>query len=336
LAKCSGFEETPTNDQCLSGECVKQCRCNRKYDPYCCEDEEYSNSSIGVGMNSNDACVRGRCNTCKCTADIDPVCCNGREYANECAADCEGYIDAKQNDLCEPHSCDVQYNGAGDNVNEDEPCTADYVPVRGDTTVTFDNICIAETQGNVNDCDQDCVDGACAYDCGCVSAETDQNVCCFEIEYENECLAICAGVMKPDKKCSISQCHGRGSEPLAPCVCEDIENPICCEDGGLTRQFVSPCEECAGYDAPAIDDAHCILGTCEEDFPCGCQQIYPPVCCDGVDYASQCDADCELCNFTYFFACALDLEQLQNFATTLGICMHFQDQLQNFAIIFCN
>ena len=43
-----------------------------------------------------------------------------------------------------------------------------------------------------------------------------------------------------------------------------------------------------------------------------------------------------ICIFTYFFACALDLEQLQNFATTLGICMHFQDQLQNFAIIFCN
>jgi hypothetical protein len=104
-------------------------------------------------------------------------------------------------------------------------------------------------------------------------------------------MAECAGIVKPEVKCDKGSC----SDTTPICSCTKQINPICCEnEEGIKQDYDNPClAECAGFTEPAEDDTNCILGTCKETHPCGCELIYEPICCDNVDYSSICDAECE-------------------------------------------
>ncbi len=75
-----------------------------------------------------------------------------------------------------------------DKGSDKEPCTDEFKPMCCEDEygieVTWDNECLARTQGNIQDVEKDCKDGECKdLDCGC-SKELDEYYC-WEITYTN-------------------------------------------------------------------------------------------------------------------------------------------------------
>ncbi len=103
MTECAGYKDAENHEYCTMGECEQNCKCNRKYEPYCCdEDQEYSNGCIAEcnGFKLNE-CDYGKCDhICACPKNIDTICCDGQEYDNACLAECDGFKDAVTNSLC--------------------------------------------------------------------------------------------------------------------------------------------------------------------------------------------------------------------------------------------
>lgn len=83
-------------------------------------------------------------------------------------------------------------------------------------------------------------------------------------------------------------------------ACTTEWNPVCCPDPRQVelssasdyREYGNVCEYGYGTDenGKPEDPIACGYGTCPA---CMCAMIYSPVCCNGIEYANQCEADCE-------------------------------------------
>eukprot|EP01084_Bolivina_argentea_P300843 518844_1 len=100
--------------------------------------------------------------------NIATICCDGQEYDNACLAECDGFKDADTNSLCGSGECTSKggkEQEPKDKGSAEEPCTDDFKPMCCEDEygieVTWDNECLARTQGNIKDTEKDCTSGEC-------------------------------------------------------------------------------------------------------------------------------------------------------------------------------
>merc|ERR1712228_858595 len=196
--KDGGFMDAEKNDDCEMGRCCDVCVCTLQLDPICCGKDypkEYGNPCMAecAGFKEaekNDLCTMGQCElNCNCNRMYDPYCCDDYEYSNSCVAKCNGFSDPDNDGKCDRGKCDYG-NGNGNNdkyygkggedkedkdkgkdKDEDKDCDDDKPVCCEDKygiEVTYDSMCDAEKNDNIEDVDKDCSDGECKEkDCGC-------------------------------------------------------------------------------------------------------------------------------------------------------------------------
>ncbi len=206
-------------------------------------------------------CVGGEC-VCDCPDARVLVCgVSGTEYLNRCVLECEGD--------------ELAYAGPCGRVAPLRPC--------GEGGRCGDGqICVGGDEGGV--CASSCplgdgpeFDRICGLRAVCADVGAERGVCLPACDRERFCPeGLSCGV------------DGQGRPACLPCGCEGAEGGPVCVGGRL--EFESACEAtCAGFGPNETAP-----GACEAPSRCDrCDDMWMPVCADGVLFSSGCDAMCD-------------------------------------------
>jgi hypothetical protein len=278
-----------------------------------CEEGQYCMRPEGVC----DEDAEGECvdSPDVCPSPFDPVCgCDERTYSNACFAAAAGVTVAAEGPCGEGIVCGGE---AGDTCDDDEycmrpvgecdeeaegvcrrvpmSCTTQFEPVCGCDDMTYDNACVAASNGVSVAAEGECESAAQA--CGGDEGECDGEQVCI----------------RPDGECeedAVGECRD------APAFCPAIIEPVCGCDGktydngcvananGVTVDTHGECDVMGGKACGATagdtcnEDQYCELpqGECGDDVegvcknkPDVCPTASMPVCgCDGKTYHNAC------------------------------------------------
>eukprot|EP01026_Neomeris_dumetosa_P063913 TRINITY_DN6069_c1_g1_i4.p1 TRINITY_DN6069_c1_g1~~TRINITY_DN6069_c1_g1_i4.p1 ORF type:complete len:438 (-),score=31.59 TRINITY_DN6069_c1_g1_i4:387-1700(-) len=258
-AHCAGFDDA----QCESGQC-SGCKDNIQL---CCNGISYANicAAEEAGFSGED-CVEGDCVNRICTADIVPYCCDGKPETGPSAC-FSWYLNFIGNrEECVPGECGCV-------------CTEDLAIY----------CCDGKEERGPSVCNGNCVDfigdregcvlGSCESDIDCESCPTNDPACCGGVQYSSICEAKCAGL-------DTSLCVKDICPPRFDCICTQDSVPYCCNGEEKFGPSICP-PGCPG----AIDTSVCTRGECGTSG--ACPLVYDPVCCDGITYSSECEANAQ-------------------------------------------
>jgi hypothetical protein len=164
------------------------CNCPTTYDPVCWNGQDYQNECIAICSGAVVSEIQqGTCPPCGCPTVFDPVCYNGQTYDNECLAQCAGaqnyqIFPGECNGLCIASAIQAMYGGVNYHVlSVTTNALGNYSVV-----IEFGPNSILNVQFDPN----------CGYisNCGCSGAFNP--VCSNFTNYQNECEALCAGVLQ--------------------------------------------------------------------------------------------------------------------------------------------
>jgi len=124
-------------------------------------------------------------------------------------------------------------------------------------------------------------------------------VCCKKTTYDNMCVAqrvLGLDDAEAADKCKTGKCSGHVHNTKAPEPCTLEYAPLCCVDKRGDK--VTYDNECVAAQNDC-DLSDCTEGECDDEpkwpteEPCECTKESDPVCCDDVDYANPCLAQCD-------------------------------------------
>ena len=306
------------------GECA--CSCREKYEPVCGANGQTFSNRCEAACQGAEVVADGECSVeCACDAEYAPVCgVDGQTYGNACAAACQGVEVGAEGECgpsCEPVLCEIacddgfERDDAGCEICAcaDAPqcdaerscppnarcvdgtcvlecaCDDEQAPVCGAHGQTYRNACEAACQGaeivREGACDAECAPLPCAIFCehGMALDAAGCEVC--------ECLPPPDAPCDADSACPPDAACVNGACVADDCACEDVDAPVCGEDGqtygnaceagcaGASLRFDGPCECTQPPEAYVVNDPD----------ECGMVGID---CVDGVRFIDGCGCGC--------------------------------------------